>query len=731
MARIPERVRGLYLVAPHGTLLATGEKRAVVKARKFRMAGEWLAILEDQRLLGVAKFKAPKALSLEEFRKTYDLHRVSPEERKVWWPGKRKLWLYPADEVYAYPSPIEYDVPPGTQTFLKEVVLPSRDKLVKVEPIEKLHLEEFRAEGIDYDLKRPKERRQQLIADLRYCLPPGSFVIRNPVSVTPIEDVKIGDVVWASGPAAVHQKYEHSHSGELIEIKPFGLPSVRLTENHPVLTCRIQYRPYSTKREREAAFLRKENGPIRGRKIMVEGKPRIAFYNLNEKIWKRADELKKDNLLFVPLPRVSEQATLDLKAYLPKWHMGLDGSLLYRPRRPGEHHRRLKTRWILLDKTLGFCVGLFLAEGDTSCGQGLRLSLHESERKLGERFLNGIEKIFGIQGSISPGKRHSLVIRVSSKYLASLFTKWCGKGARKKHLPDWIWAAPKACKLGLLEGLFLGDGTASWGDSHYVGQRYATVSPHLAYGTWLLLGTLGIFGKLSSRKIKSGFQSNAELAFEIGLRGTFYNVRSHIVFFDDDGVWIPIRKIRRVPYAGPVFNLGTSSESYCVPFLVHNCGNSAYPRLKAGKKWGDWTLDLVLRYFGKIVDTLRTKIDPSYFPEPPPGDPKWKTSWWQCYKEAKEKGYLKTEPQEKSRQAALGLVYRDGEILLIKRKNEPRVWSPPGGFLSGRDPVTAVLEEVQEETGVLADPVMDEPWREITVAARAKLLPKTDWVKPS
>jgi len=326
MARIPEKVRGLYLVAPHGSLLASGEKRAVVKARKFKMAGEWLAILEDQRLLGVAKFKAPKALTLEEFRKTFDLHRVSQEERVAWWPNKRKLWLYPVDEVYAYPSPIEYDVPPGTQTFLKEVILPNRDKLVKVEPIEKLELRRFRAEGVDYDLEHPKARRAELQADLRY----------------------------------------------------------------------------------------------------------------------------------------------------------------------------------------------------------------------------------------------------------------------------------------------------------------------LSVG---------------------------------------------------------------------------------------------YDRLKRGLNWGDWILEDILRYFGTIVDTLREKVNPAYFPEPPAGDPKWKTNWWRCYKEAKEKGYLKTEPREKARQAALGLVYRDGEILLIKRKNEPRVWSPPGGFLSGRDPVTAALEEVQEETGVLADPVMEEPWREITVEGVRLYLVPMRWIK--
>jgi len=168
MATIPERVRGLYLVAPHGSLLAAGEKRAVVKARKFRMTGEWLAILEDQRLLGVAKFKAPKLLTIEDFRKTYDLHRISQEEKEAWWKGKKKLWLYLVDEVYAYPSPIEYDVPPGTQTFLKEVILPNRDKLVKVEPIKKLELRRFRAEGVDYDLEHPKARRAELIADCRY-----------------------------------------------------------------------------------------------------------------------------------------------------------------------------------------------------------------------------------------------------------------------------------------------------------------------------------------------------------------------------------------------------------------------------------------------------------------------------------------------------------------------------------------------------------------------------------
>ena len=91
-------------------------------------------------------------------------------------------------------------------------------------------------------------------------------------------------------------------------------------------------------------------------------------------------------------------------------------------------------------------------------------------------------------------------------------------------------------------------------------------------------------------------------------------------------------------------------------------GNSAFPRLTRHEKWGEWTIDDVLRYFGKIVDTLRTEC---YFPIMPPerDDPKWNTSYWQCYRLAKARGYIKTEPPkpeeveewERKRRQVLGL----------------------------------------------------------------------------
>jgi len=72
-------------------------------------------------------------------------------------------------------------------------------------------------------------------------------------------------------------------------------------------------------------------------------------------------------------------------------------------------------------------------------------------------------------------------------------------------------------------------------------------------------------------------------------------------------------------------------------------GNSAYPALKADKKWGDWTLKDVLSYFGKIVDTLRR--DCRFLLTPPnPGEEAYGTSFWEAYREADKRGFITVPP---------------------------------------------------------------------------------------
>ena len=84
-----------------------------------------------------------------------------------------------------------------------------------------LHLEQFRKEGIDYDLKNPRTRWRQLIADLRYCLPKGSFVITNSIGTKSIESFKTGDKVYVGSSSKVLKCFERDYQGRMIKINYF------------------------------------------------------------------------------------------------------------------------------------------------------------------------------------------------------------------------------------------------------------------------------------------------------------------------------------------------------------------------------------------------------------------------------------------------------------------------------------------------------------------------------
>lgn len=51
--------------------------------------------------------------------------------------------------------------------------------------------------------------------------------------------------------------------------------------------------------------------------------------------------------------------------------------------------------------------------------------------------------------------------------------------------------------------------------------------------------------------------------------------------------------------------------------------------------------------------------------------------------------------------AAIGVVIKENEILLVHRRFYPQLWAPPGGFLDpGETPEETVKREIWEETGV-------------------------------
>lgn len=159
-------------------------------------------------------------------------------------------------------------------------------------------------------------------------------------------------------------------------------------------------------------------------------------------------------------------------------------------------------------------------------------------------------------------------------------------------------------------------------------------------------------------------------------------------------------------------------------------GNYAYPRLKEGETWGEWSLEDIKEYFAKAVDQLRSIYIPLIPPEE--DDKEYETSYWELYRKSEE--YMdSTPPSEKEidewnerredlikddplfnimvekelnrnqPRFVLGIIANNNdEVLLIHRKKPPEVWSPPGGF-TGTNPYDSVLTEIREEVGIGED----------------------------
>ncbi|RLF30017.1 MAG: hypothetical protein DRN14_01015 [Thermoplasmata archaeon] len=155
-----EKMDGLYLVKPHAKLIYDGLKSMIVKSRKFKIANKPYIICDADYAYGEVLLEEPIEIKTKkEFLLLCREHLITPDEFKSWnWSFP--LYGYRIKEFKAVEKPRKVNLPQGIQTFVKDIE--------QYYVTEKLHLDQFRSEGVDYDLKHPRERWRELIADLRY-----------------------------------------------------------------------------------------------------------------------------------------------------------------------------------------------------------------------------------------------------------------------------------------------------------------------------------------------------------------------------------------------------------------------------------------------------------------------------------------------------------------------------------------------------------------------------------
>ncbi|MDI6720990.1 MAG: HAD-IC family P-type ATPase, partial [Candidatus Aenigmarchaeota archaeon] len=237
------------------------------------------------------------------------------------------------------------------------------------------------------------------------------------------------------------------------------------------------------------------------------------------------------------------------------------------------------------DEELAELFGWYLAEGCTSSQKGsyhVIFYLGKNEPENVERIKYIIERKLGLKVYVYE-KRTSISVVIINKDLVHFLKDNFGENAKTKRIPEFILNSPRNVVRRFLYGYLKGDDNI---DDYYI--RFVTSSKILGYQLIILLAKLGIRSRIHKRKGRIGLIEGREVkvseSYEIFVSGTqshsIHSVKHHINekknnFFlsDENFVYVPIRHVKKEKASLDVYNIETSSQTYALPFVVHNCSD--------------------------------------------------------------------------------------------------------------------------------------------------------------
>jgi len=412
------------------------------------------------------------------------------------------------------------------------------------------------------------------------CLPPGSAVIRD-CTPTPIEEIVPGDIVMGGegSRVSVTRVMSRSYSGDLVHVKPKGLPWIRMTPEHPVLCVKLD----------RIKWL--EESPWRS-------------YLTQPPCWLDASSLKKGQYLVMPRLKPIHSPNVNFGKYV------------------GMHTRRTPFPIVMpITEKLARLLGVYLAEGFTFIGKDsegsesgkVYLAFGKHEKKLITETIRLFDEVFSLKAWTDETET-GIKVCVGSNILARFFADNFEAGARRKRIPPFIMHSEAWIVRSFLLGYLRGDGNVN-----EEGIRFVTTSKSVAYQLIHLLARLDIRGTFGVHKptqhmigkrlisgngwfnVHVGQSDSRNLGFKYRLK----SAPQRTVLRNDDSFYIPIGNVARERYVGKVYNLTTSSGTFLAPFVVtHNCHVFAAGFDLSSKPAVERTMGL----FGDVVGKDRLKV---------------------------------------------------------------------------------------------------------------------------
>ena len=419
------------------------------------------------------------------------------------------------------------------------------------------------------------------------CFPAGE-VITQDYAPLEISCIRQGDRVLARDGrfTSVTRTFSRHYSGDLVRVFLRGMQGgqcIRATPEHPFLVVRGIRRALS--REDFGETLR-----------------------CSVPEWVPADRLEEGDYCLLPetLPPVTAGEVIRVSDWVPRCRREGDVAVALQKGRDGSlqraHNQNPVRDEVPLDEAFGRLLGYYIAEGSGDGESGsFSFAFHEEEGEYVCEVMGLLVRVLGLNSSSGPGTGRSTVVQCSSA-VGKRFFRWvAGYSAAGKELPGFVFSAPRDFCIGLLRGMFRGDGSFTAGC-----WKYDTVSKKLAVQLRFLLASFGVDTNLVPNAPNGYGDENGLTLWSVRAGSRDSLSRLAEVLGEDfpcggeeaNNKWpkipgyrlIRIRALEKEFYEGPVYNFETEDHSYVMESaVVHNCNDGTllgYTPFGHGRRYG-------------------------------------------------------------------------------------------------------------------------------------------------
>ena len=322
-----------------------------------------------------------------------------------------------------------------------------------------------------------------------------------------------------------------------------------------------------------------------GKKYYTPGACKNLIENKNP-CWLKSSELHEKDYLIYPINKLNKELE-DFSNFVVSDKL-IDGVIRTNKTKRGRPHGI--ENFTMNEDFLELC-GWYVSEGCFDSISRIHFALNKKEEKEAVFIETQLQKLKLKTKRYYAKDTKSLSVSTSSVVLGRFFVDNFGSGAENKHIPEWIKnLGPQYLKY-FLKGILKGDGSKNVGCT-----VINSASENLIYDLFDILlkfkcvSSLGNFEKprlykingkvmrdytekLKGYSLSCSMSQNPELFNFIGFKAVASKKISIHGFFDEDNVYLPIRKISKSRYVGKVHNLEVKEDNSYIAngVTVHNC----------------------------------------------------------------------------------------------------------------------------------------------------------------